>query len=188
MILKEDQHTELKENPKSGTIVNEIVAFLNTCDGTIYIGVRDNGEIIGINEIDSASLIISNIVADQIEPCPRELVAVDTPIVDGKHILKVSVKRGKKLYYIKKHGMSSAGCFERIGTSSRGMTPEQIARRMLSSLKSKIKITSVPSEKKDLSFHMIELLYAQEGMNVNESSFCKNEGFYDEDGNYNILA
>ena len=25
-------------------------------------------------------------------------------------------------------------------------------------------------------------------MSVNESSFCKNEGFYDEDGNYNILA
>ena len=40
MIFKEDQHTELKENPKSGTIVNEIVAFLNTCDGKIYIGVN----------------------------------------------------------------------------------------------------------------------------------------------------
>lgn len=145
-----------------------------------------------VKSLESMKLIahpfLLNIVADQIEPCPRELVAVDTPIVDDKHILKVSAKKGKKLYYIKKHGMSSAGCFERIGTSSRGMTPEQIARRMLSSLKSKIKITSVPSEKKDLSFHMIELLYAQEGMNVNESSFCKNEGFYDEDGNYNILA
>ena len=28
MTFKEDQHIELKENPKSGTIVNEIVAFL----------------------------------------------------------------------------------------------------------------------------------------------------------------
>lgn len=45
MIFKEDQHTELKENPKSGTIVNEIVAFLNTCDGKIYVGVRDDGAI-----------------------------------------------------------------------------------------------------------------------------------------------
>ena len=27
MIFKEDQHTELKENSKSGTIVNDIVAF-----------------------------------------------------------------------------------------------------------------------------------------------------------------
>lgn len=46
MTFKEDQHVELKENPKSGTIINEIVAFLNTCDGTIYIGVKDNGVIV----------------------------------------------------------------------------------------------------------------------------------------------
>ena len=188
MIFKEDQHTELKENPKSGTIVNEIVAFLNTCDGKIYIGVKDDGTVVGIEDIDKVSVFVSNIIADQIEPNPRGLVSIETPTVDGKRIIEISVKKGDKLYYVKKYGMSSSGCFERIGASSRGMTPEQIARRMLSSLKSEIKITSVPSEKKDLSFRMIELLYAQEGMNVNESSFCKNEGFYDEDANYNILA
>ena len=48
MIFKEDQNTELKENEKSKTLLNEIIAFLNTCDGTIYIGVKDNGEVVGI--------------------------------------------------------------------------------------------------------------------------------------------
>lgn len=28
MIFKEDQHNELKENPKSGTIINDVVSFL----------------------------------------------------------------------------------------------------------------------------------------------------------------
>lgn len=188
MIFKEDQHTELKENPKNGTIVNEIVAFLNTCDGKIYIGVKDDGTVVGVDDIDKASVFVSNIIADQIEPSPRGLVSIETPTVDGKRIIEIAIKEGDKLYYIKKYGMSSAGCFERIGASSRGMTPEQIAKRMLSTLKFGMKITSMPSEKKELSFRMIELLYAQEGMSVNESSFCKNEGFYDEDGNYNILA
>lgn len=188
VIFKEDQHTELKENPKSGTIINEIVAFLNTCDGKIYIGVKDDGTIVGIDDIDKASVFVSNVIADQIEPNPRELVLVETPTIDDKRVIEVSVKKGDKLYYVKKYGMSSAGCFERIGTSSRGMTPEQITRRMLSSLRSEIKITSLPAEKKSLSFRMIEFLYAQEGMSVNESSFCKNEDFYDEDGEYNILA
>ena len=67
MIFKEDQHTELKENPKSGTIVNEIVAFLNTCDGKIYIGVKDDGTVVGIEDIDKASIFVSNVIADQIE-------------------------------------------------------------------------------------------------------------------------
>ena len=66
MIFKEDQHTELKENPKSGTIVNDIVAFLNTCDGIVYVGVKDDGIIVGIDNLDKASLMISNIVSDQI--------------------------------------------------------------------------------------------------------------------------
>ena len=76
MIFKEDQHTELKENPKNGTIVNEIVAFLNTCDGKIYIGVKDEGTVVGVDDIDKASVFVSNIIADQIEPSPRGLVFV----------------------------------------------------------------------------------------------------------------
>ena len=64
IIFKEDQHTELKENPKSGTIVNEIVAFLNTCDGKIYIGVRDDGMVVGIDDIDKLSIFVSNVIAD----------------------------------------------------------------------------------------------------------------------------
>ena len=123
------RHTELKENPKSATIVNEIVAFLNTCEGKIYIGVKDDGTIAGVDDIDKASVFASNIIADQIEPNPRGLVSIETPTVDGKRIIEIVIKKGDKLYYVKKYGMSSAGCFERIGASSRGMTPEQIAKR-----------------------------------------------------------
>ena len=136
MIFKEDQNNELKENPKSGTTLNDVVSFLNTCDWTIYIGVKDNGTIVGITDIDKASISVSDIIADQIEPSPRGLIEIDTPIIEKKQLIKISVKRGSKLYYVKKYGMSSSGCFERIGTSSRGMTPSQISKRMLSSLKS----------------------------------------------------
>lgn len=134
MSFIENQHIELKEKAKSGTIVNEIVAFLNTCDGTIYVGVKDDGTVIGIDNIDEALLMISDIIADQIEPSPRELVKIDTPHIDGKNIISISVKKGEKLYYVKKYGMSSAGCFERIGTSARGMTPDQIAKRYVETL------------------------------------------------------
>lgn len=188
MIFKEDQHTELIGDSKSSTIIKNVVSFLNTCDGTIYIGVKDNGTIVGINDIDKASIFVSDIIADQIEPSPRDLIEIDTPVIEKKQLIKISVKRGSKLYYVKKYGMSSSGCFERIGTSSRGMTPSQISKRMLSSLKAEMKITSMPSEKKKLSFRYIKFLYVQEGMNVNDSSFCKNESFYNEDGEYNILA
>ena len=64
MVLKEDQHTEFKEKTTSGTIINEIVAFLNTCDGSVYVGIKDDGTVVGIANIDKTSLDISNIIAD----------------------------------------------------------------------------------------------------------------------------
>lgn len=84
--------------------------------------------------------------------------------------------------------MSNAGCFERIGTSSRGMTPEQIQKRMIASFKADLKITNLPANKKDLTFKMIKFLYTQEGLTINDSTFLKNEELLDEDGNYNIQA
>lgn len=188
MFSKEDQHTEFKEKPTNGTIINEIVAFLNTCDGSIYVGIKDNGTIIGVADIDKTSLDISNIIVDQIEPSPRGLVSIKTPIIDGKQIVRVDIRKGNKLYYIKKYGMSSSGCFERIGTSSRGMTTEQIQKRMIASFKADLKITNLPANKKDLNFKMIKFLYAQEGLTINDSTFLKNEELLDEDGNYNIQA
>ena len=49
-------------------IDKEIISFLNTNGGIIYIGVKDNGEIIGVkNELkDQYDLQISNIISEEI--------------------------------------------------------------------------------------------------------------------------
>lgn len=98
MIFKEDQHTELKENPKSGTIVNEIVAFLNTCDGKIYVGVRDDGAIMGVPNLDQAMLRIADMLSNEILPSPESLVSIDSFDDDGKSILSIQVKKGNDLF------------------------------------------------------------------------------------------
>ena len=189
MTFKEDQHIELKENPKSGTIVNEIVAFLNTCDGTIYVGVKDNGTIAGIDKTDDALLMISNIIADQIEPSPRDLVSTDTISFDGKDIIKISVKKGKRLYYVKKYGMSSSGCFERIGTSARGMTPEQISKRYIESLTiPERKMVDVSCNRTDLTFTKFKTYLAARNIHFNESKFEENFNLMTPDGKYNLIA
>ncbi len=189
MVFKEDQHTELKENPKSGTIVNEIVAFLNTCEGDIYIGVKDNGEAVGVKEIDKASLAISNIIADQIEPSPRGFVSIDTPNIDGKDLIKISVKKGDKLYCVKRYGMSSAGCYERVGSSSRGMSPEQISKRYIASLDIRErKMTDVPCNRTDLTFSKFKMYLAAKNIHWNESKFEENFSLRTPDGKYNLIA
>ena len=189
MIFKEDQHTELKENPKSGTIVNDIVAFLNTCDGIVYVGVKDDGIIVGIDNLDKASLMISNIVSDQIEPNPRGLVSIETPTIDGKTIIRITVRKGDKLYYVKKYGMSSVGCFERIGTSARGMTTEQIAKRFAETIViPERKMVDIPCNRTGLTFTKFKMYLGARSVHFNESKFEENFNLRTKNGEYNLIA
>ena len=189
MVFKENQHIELKEKAKSGTIVNEIVAFLNTCDGVIYVGVKDDGTVVGIDEIDDASLTISNIIVDQIEPNARGFITIDTPIIDGKNIIAISVKRGDGLFYIKKYGMSSAGCFERIGASTRGMTPNQIANRYAETLPiTQRKMVEIACNRTNLTFTKFKTYLGARNIHWNESKFEENFNLKTLDGKYNLIA
>ena len=47
----ETESIELKRS-LNDSFVKEVVAFLNTCGGTIYIGVEDNGQICGVSKLD----------------------------------------------------------------------------------------------------------------------------------------
>ena len=81
----------------------EVIAFLNTHDGVIYIGVEDNGEICGITELDETMKKISDIISTGIMPNPQELVSVSAKYEEGKFIVEVQVKKGSSLYYINKY-------------------------------------------------------------------------------------
>ena len=125
MIFQETERTELKR-VLNDTIQKEIVAFLNSFDGTIYIGVNDDGSILGVENLDETQKKIADIVTTQILPNPQENIELGTKYVDGKNIVEIKVFKGNALYYIKKYGRSAAGCFIRVGTSCRSMTEEQI--------------------------------------------------------------
>ena len=49
-------------------ICKEIIAFANTKGGTMYDGVADGGNIIGVDNADKATSQLSNMVRDSIIP------------------------------------------------------------------------------------------------------------------------
>ena len=65
MLFRESETIELKE-----VVVDdiEIIAFANCDGGKLYIGVRDDGTVVGLDNADSISLQISNMVRDAIKP------------------------------------------------------------------------------------------------------------------------
>ena len=55
MLFRESETVELKEIVVD-EIKKEIIAFANCNGGRVYIGVRDNGEVVGLDDPDRVSL------------------------------------------------------------------------------------------------------------------------------------
>lgn len=91
-------------------IKKEIIAFANSDGGKLYIGVRDDGEIVGLDDPDGAALQVSNMVRDSIRPDVTMFLHYRTIEVDGKKIIEINVQRGTdRPYYIAKKGNASRG-------------------------------------------------------------------------------
>lgn len=61
-----------------------MIAFANSGGGTLYIGIRDDGEIIGVEKTNEEMLKISNMIRDSIKPDVTMFVHYDTEEQDGK--------------------------------------------------------------------------------------------------------
>ena len=109
----------------------EIIAFANTDGGTLYIGIRDDGEVVGLEDPDGTALQVSNMVRDSIKPDVTMFLHYKTIEEAGKKIIEINVQRGTdRPYYIAKKGMRPEGVYVRRGYSSVPATDTAI-RRMI---------------------------------------------------------
>lgn len=102
-MFKEDSRTELKE-VVTDKLEEEVIAFLNKNGGNIYIGINDNGKVIGINaNIDSLQNIIKDRIKNNISPTTIGLFDIDVELFDDKDVIHITVASGnEKPYYLKK--------------------------------------------------------------------------------------
>ena len=130
MLFQESETVELKEVIVDD-IKKEIIAFANCDGGKLYIGVRDDGTVVGLDDPDGVSLQISNMVRDAIKPDVTMFLHYKTIKEDGKEIVAVEIQRGTdRPYYLAKKGMRPEGVYVRQGYSSVPATDTAI-RRMI---------------------------------------------------------
>ncbi len=187
MTFAETEKIELKQK-LTDALPKEIVAFLNTDGGTIYIGVDDGGSVSGVKNLDESLKKIADMIESQILPNSSHFIELGTKFIENKHIIEIKVRKGKSLYYIKKYGRSAQGCFVRIGTTCRSMTEEQINIVYNKYLDSKVKITEIPIRAKNLTFQYLKLLLTEKGFSINETTFAENFHLLTKDGDYNKMA
>ena len=118
MNFQESETVELKSIVVDD-IKKEIIAFANCEGGILYIGVQDDGTVLGVDDPDETALRISNMVRDAIKPDLTMFLHYETIDVDEKKIVAVSVQQGtERPYYIAKKGLRPEGVYVRQGYSS----------------------------------------------------------------------
>ena len=130
MIFIESEVVELKSK-MIGDICKEVIAFANSKGGTLYIGVEDNGNVIGVEDTDQVTLQLSNMIRDSIKPDVTMFVRYETLSVESKNIIAVTVQKGTdRPYYLGSKGLKPSGVYVRNGTSTDPATDTAI-RRMI---------------------------------------------------------
>lgn len=101
------------------SIKNTVIAFANTDGGKLYIGINDDGSVIGVADVDGTMVRVTNMIRDAIRPDLTMFTDCDVEVIDEKNVVVITVQRGTaRPYYLGSKGIRPEGVFVRQGTSS----------------------------------------------------------------------
>ncbi|MGL6220784.1 MAG: RNA-binding domain-containing protein [Lacrimispora sphenoides] len=185
MMLYESETVELKEIYTSD-LRKEIVAFANTNGGIIYVGVQDNGEIVGLNNADFVMQQISNSLRDSIRPDISMFTKIELLKEESKFFVKLIVDQGtKKPYYLSDKGLKPTGVYVRSGTSSAPASEDAI--RMMIKMTDGDSFEANRSLVQELTFNKLDEEMKKRGLEFTEIQM-KNIGILSSDGIYTNMG
>lgn len=185
MKFLENFNTELKEVLTS-ELKKEVVAFANTCDGTIYIGINDKGEVIGVENSDDVIERASASIRNAIKPDVTMYVTLNIEDIENKKVVVIKVQRGaSRPYYIGEKGLKPSGVYIRQGNSSIPASEEYI-RQMIKETDGD-SFEKLRSLNQNLTFNYTNMIFEKTGIEFGEVQ-KKTLGIIGEDNLYTNLG
>ena len=162
----ESEKVELKRQA-TDDIYKEVVAFANTEGGTIYIGIDDQGNAVGLDDIDETYTRITNGIRDAIMPDVTLFVRFS---LQENRVIQIEVSEGAfKPYYLKAKGLKPSGVYIRQGASAVPASYDQI-RKMIKDSDGDI-FEEMRSLNQALTFEKARSAFAQYGVEFSESKY-----------------
>lgn len=185
MKLYESETVELKEI-YTPDLKKEIIAFANTIGGTIYIGIDNNGEIVGIDDADFVMQQISNSLRDGIRPDISMFTHIELMHEYNKCFIKITINQGtRKPYYLSDKGLKPSGVYVRSGTTASPASEDAI--RMMIKIADGDSFESNRSLIQELTFSSLKDAFQIRGLTFTEVQM-KNLGILSSDDIYTNLG
>lgn len=185
MTFIESETVELKAMVVAD-LCKEVIAFANTKGGIIYVGVEDNGTVVGVDSADYVTLQINNMVRDAIKPDVTMFVGYEKKVIEGKQIIAVSVQKGTdRPYYLGSKGLKPSGVYVRNGTSTDPASDTAI-RKMIKDTDGD-SFETMRSLEQNLSFQTAKAQFAKRNIPY-DATKMQTLGMISQDGIYSNVA
>ncbi|MEK4131244.1 RNA-binding domain-containing protein [Solibacillus sp. FSL W8-0372] len=185
MKMKESPTLQFKRE-LTDAIKREIIAFANTQGGELYIGVDDDGSIIGLENADKVLESVSSMLHDSIQPDILVHTFLEIIELEGKNVVKISVARGtRRPYHLKAKGMKPSGVFIRYGTSVTNASEENIRQMIIES--DGTNFETMRSLQQELTFTEAKRIFDEQNLKFGPEQM-RTLGLITEDGYYTNLG
>ena len=115
------------ETKKPKSWLKSVSAFANGIGGTLFFGIRDDREIIGLEDVQADAEAISRLIKERITPFPDFILTPERE--NGKDLLILTVSPGRATpYYYKADGVMEA--YIRMGNES-VIAPNYVMNQLL---------------------------------------------------------
>lgn len=182
--MQENENVEFKEM-FTENIYKEIVAFLNTCGGTIYIGYNDVGDLVGLNDAKKIEEHISVGITQKISPDCSVFVTIDNNSINDLDYIVINVSKGISVYSLKDKGILK-GTYIRNGSCSIPASEETVKQMIIKN--SNLTFETSVSINQDLTFNYIKESFDEVGIDVSNKNVMKNLSMLDKQDKYTNLA
>lgn len=185
MFSFENQNVEFKQEYVPD-IRKEVMGFANADGGTVFIGVRKDGAVLGIDNPDEVMLQTVNSLKDALAPDIMPFIKVNTVEIEGKQVVEIDVSTGtNRPYYLREKGLKPGGVYVRKGSSTQPMTEEGIHEMLLQNSGRSFELCR--SMQQGLTFHTFQAEMQLRSIEVGPSQM-RTLKLIGEDGLYTNLA
>ena len=182
--MHENENVEFKQS-YTENIYKEIVSFLNSNSGTIYIGYDDDGNLVGLDDSKKLEEKISNGITKKISPDCSIFTSIDNCDLDGKEYIVINVSKGTNLYYLKEKGLVN-GIYVRNGSCSIPASDETVKQMIINN--SNLSFETSISINQELTFNYIDDAFRDFNVDISDSNIKKNLHLINVQNKYTNLA
>lgn len=165
-------------------IYKEVIAFANTDGGVLYIGIDNDGNAVGLNNVNDEYTRITNGIRDAI--LPDVTMFVKYTIQENK-VVRITISEGtNKPYCLRSKGLKPKGVYVRQGTSSVQASNEQIRQMIKDSDGDDFE--SMRSLEQELTFNSAATAFESYGVDFSEEKYLALGMIHKNDGLFTNLA